>query len=357
MSRRSTRVGIAGGRSRRASPRWTIGSCTSFRFLPGCVHRDRGRLREPVGNCLQSSRKIRRILARWTATTHSVVGPNCCMVEETCALSPPGSAEEGHARLFFPVVKARSVKKSAKRLAPSGDGGASSEAPMPSRVSGHNARSHGRNCCQAGRPRSLRWDCAHSTTVQFESCDVGASCCLAKVDRPSAARSSHSVQASVVSVSLSSQFARSHQKAMHSTAADQEEEGCSGGAACPGAAHSTHPSRAPWSYHCGGRDESAGGSDDFSQAILELATSRKRNISFTTADFRTLRRVIVMVAGALNEGRIGGFERQHGTLCQIYGMLESAAKDSTIRPEVGPLLGLSDPDALPDVHWSPADIA
>ena len=44
--------------------------------------------------------------------------------------------------------------------------------------------------------------------------------------------------------------------------------------------------------------------------------------------FRTLRRVIVMVAGALDEGRIGGFERQHVMLCQIYGILESAAKDS-----------------------------
>ena len=43
---------------------------------------------------------------------------------------------------------------------------------------------------------------------------------------------------------------------------------------------------------------------------------------------RSLRGVTVMVTGGLDEGRIGGFERQHALLCQIYGMLESAAKDS-----------------------------
>ena len=44
--------------------------------------------------------------------------------------------------------------------------------------------------------------------------------------------------------------------------------------------------------------------------------------------FLTLRRVIVMVAGALNEGRIGGFERQHAMLYQIYRILESGAKET-----------------------------
>ena len=36
----------------------------------------------------------------------------------------------------------------------------------------------------------------------------------------------------------------------------------------------------------------------------------------------------MMVAGALYEDRIGGFERQHAMLFQMYGILESAAKDS-----------------------------
>ena len=43
---------------------------------------------------------------------------------------------------------------------------------------------------------------------------------------------------------------------------------------CPGAAHSTHPSRIPWSCH-GARDESAGRSDDSSRGILELAATCK----------------------------------------------------------------------------------
>ena len=58
-----------------------------------------------------------------------------------------------------------------------------------------------------------------------------------------------------------------------------------------------------------------------------------------------------MIAGALDEGRIGGFERQHAMLCQIYGVLESAAKDGNLELT----WGLADPDARPDVHWSPAE--
>ena len=43
---------------------------------------------------------------------------------------------------------------------------------------------------------------------------------------------------------------------------------------------------------------------------------------------RSLRWVRVLVTGDFDEGRIGGFERQVALLCQIYGMLEAAAKDS-----------------------------
>ena len=72
--------------------------------------------------------------------------------------------------------------------------------------------------------------------------------------------------------------------------------------------------------------------------------------------FRTLRRVIVMVAGALDEGRIGGLERHHAMLCQIYRILESAAKDSGHDLTWGwPWLGLADPDAGPDIRRLPAE--
>ena len=57
-----------------------------------------------------------------------------------------------------------------------------------------------------------------------------------------------------------------------------------------------------------------------------------------------------------DDGRIGGFERQHAMLWQIYGVLESGAKDSSHELTwAWPLLGLTNPDARPDVHWSPAE--
>ena len=74
-----TRLGLAGERRRRAPHSWTVRSCTPFRFLRGSIPRDSCRLGEPGGNCLRSSRGIHPILARRTAATYSVVGPNCCM--------------------------------------------------------------------------------------------------------------------------------------------------------------------------------------------------------------------------------------------------------------------------------------
>ena len=79
--------------------------------------------------------EIHPILTRRTATTYNVVGPNCTAwdercsgVDEGCALSTPGSAEEEHASLSLPVAKARSAKRAAKRSALSGIA-----APLPMR--------------------------------------------------------------------------------------------------------------------------------------------------------------------------------------------------------------------------------
>ena len=119
-----------------------------------------------------------------------------------------------------------------------------------------------------------------------------------------------------------------------STAADQRR-GPATERPCPGAAHSTHPSRIPWDHQYGARNEGAGRSDDSSRESWIWQR--------------------VMVAGAFNEGRNGGFERQHAMLCQMYRILESGAKDNGHDLVWGwPLLGLSDPDARPSVHWSPA---
>ena len=51
----------------------------------------------------------------------------------------------------------------------------------------------------------------------------------------------------------------------------------------------------------------------------------KEHLLHHCSHFQILRRVIVMVTGALDEGRIGGLERQHAMFCQIYGIVESAA--------------------------------
>ena len=51
-----------------------------------------------------------------------------------------------------------------------------------------------------------------------------------------------------------------------------------------------------------------------------------------------------MVTGDLDEGRIGGFERQHALVCQICRVCHK-----------GQLRGLSDSNARPDVHWLPAE--
>ena len=62
--------------------------------------------------------------------------------------------------------------------------------------------------------------------------------------------------------------------------------------------------------------------------------------------FRTSRGVVVMVAGPLDEDRIGGFERQRAMLSQICGILEYAAKDKDQDLALGsPLVGLSSRDA------------
>ena len=58
----------------------------------------------------------------------------------------------------------------------------------------------------------------------------------------------------------------------------------------------------------------------------------KEHLLHHCGHLRSLRKVIVMVAGALDEGRIEGFERQHAMLCQINGILESAAKDKLMTP-------------------------
>ena len=110
-------------------------------------------LREPSRCCLQGSRCNCPILTRRTATTFTVGGPNCCMGREMqpsrrrlCAVC---SRLRGRTRKFkFPVVKARSAKKAAKRPPPSGIDRLRSISAKPN--------------WQIGRPRS-QWCCSFPT--------------------------------------------------------------------------------------------------------------------------------------------------------------------------------------------------
>ena len=71
------------------------------------------------------------------------------------------------------------------------DRGPASEASVPSRIPGNRPRSHGRFRWQGGHPRS-QWGCSRPDALQFEPCDVGNSCCLAKDKQPSVTEGSHS---------------------------------------------------------------------------------------------------------------------------------------------------------------------
>ena len=229
--------------------------------------------------------------------------------DERCVgVSTLGSADEGQARLSFLVAKAR-CQKNGEALDSRRGLDASSEAPASGRFSGHHARPHGRICWQAGRPRS-QWGCAHASTVQFRSCDVGDARCPMKAGELAlheARTLLGAMPAPVAFVSPSSQFALSHQKATrllvnpsvsprylqswlqfwtnpqaHARWRKRSEWCGSGHNRCeifrgsqwqrirrrrapaagrpfPDAAHSAHPSQVPWSHHCDAREESSRG--------------------------------------------------------------------------------------------------
>ena len=122
-------MGDAGERRRRAPHRWTVRNCTSFRFLRGGflfffeIAADLESQLESVSEVpgesigFSSERRLPQIpsLVRSAAWDE-----RCSVVEESCALSPPSSAEEEQAGLSLSVAKAQSAKKAATRSAPSG---------------------------------------------------------------------------------------------------------------------------------------------------------------------------------------------------------------------------------------------
>ena len=229
------------------------------------------------------------------------------------------------------------------------DRGVSSEAPMPSRGSCHNAHSRGRNF--SGRLAALEISGAAPTPTSCSSGPAKLGRMLLRARR------------AVASVSLSSQFTQSHQQAMRfpanpltlpkyfaklasvldrprSARSLEELFGADAGVAttgmqrgsqwrsrrrrapaagrpCPGAVHSTHPSR----VQCLG--------------VITAAhdTSVRENLMTLPRECWSWQR----------------HAKEH--------LLHRCGHFRTLRRVVGswPLLGLSEPGARPDVHWPPAE--
>ena len=104
-----------------------------------------------------------------------------------------------------------------------------------------------------------------------------------------------------------------------------------------------HPSWTPWSVVIAALEARV--REDLTTLPEESGSWERHAEEYPSSPLghlRSLRGVIVRVTGDLDEGRIGGFERQHATLSDL-GDARACSK--------GQLLGLSDPDARPDVHW------
>ena len=284
---------------------WTVTNCTSFRLLRGGFFMEIA----AAVNCLRSSGGIHRILVRRTATTHAVVGANCCMVRQMqrCRQKlytvPPGSAEEEHAGFKSSIGEGTECRKRQRNVR--------RQAGSRRLLRSVSARPNPRQQCWLTRKNLLAgWPPSKSVELlSFQHRAVRALRCwgflLLRESQAAQrytrlARCMEPVQASVASLSLSSQLAVPSKKRYASSPTFQpcevlaklaavldkpgnsrslEEEfgvnpgrpsteteytevlngGGSGGRGLQrlgghAAAHFTHPSRMPWSCHCGARD-------------------------------------------------------------------------------------------------------
>ena len=233
----------------------------------------------------------------------------CRGVEDICALSLPGSAEEGHVRLSFSVAKARSAKKKAKRSAASG---IAALPPKRQCQAEFQATMLERICCQAGRPRR-QWSCAHS-----KPCDVGNPSASRKSSIPALQEARTLLGAGhpspcqansrgpIKKRSASSSTSRPCQSACkpRSSSGQSQKLTLSRGRIQSGSGRGNNgdemhrcsqrrrirrerspaterpcPSRMPWSDHCGARDECAERSDDSSQVNIGPDNVAQRSTS------------------------------------------------------------------------------
>ena len=75
-------------------------------------------------------------------------------------------------------------------------------------------------------------------------------------------------------------------------------------------------------------------------------------------NFSTLKRMLVLVAACLDEGRVYGLEQQQALLQHVYKVLEATARDPAHEMQWSwPLLGITDPAGRPRSNWAPGEAA
>ena len=98
------------------------------------------------------------------------------------------------------------------------------------------------------------------------------------------------------------------------------------------------------------RKTSSGGLDDIAR---RWSRQHHAKVFFHCEHLRTLRRVIVLVAGMFDKGRLAEFEREHALLCQIFGAPGQRERTvDTTGHGCGRCWGSG---AVPDVHRPPAE--
>ena len=247
------------------------------------------------------------------------------------------------------------------------DRGPASEASVPSRIPGNGARSHGRFRWQVGRPRS-QWGCSRPDALHFEPCDVGNSCCLAKDKQPSVTRGSHSASSRRrQSHSQTSQLARSHQKAKcllanlskysssgqrpRSSRSVEEEFGVDPGVA-------TMETELTDVLHGGGSGRGGVQRLNGHAQVQRIPRIRHECPGVIETMAHETRAGVTEDQHLLHHcGHFRTLQRVNGsTRCCARSMGYANLQRRTVATTWGwPLLGLSDPDARPNVHWSPAE--
>ena len=75
-------------------------------------------------------------------------------------------------------------------------------------------------------------------------------------------------------------------------------------------------------------------------------------------NFSTLKRMLVLVAACLDEGRVYGLEQQQALLQHAYKVLEATARDPSHEMQWSwPLLGIADPAGRQRSNWAPGEAA